>query len=87
MEYVIAAGASVWLVAFMLVEHRVGGRTGYLWRLVGAAPLLVMVVLAWIGRFSYDALMIVIVTVLVSTTIESAVRWFARRSGAKQQAD
>jgi hypothetical protein len=86
MEYVIAVTASAWLVAFMLIEHRVGGRRGYLWRLVGSTPLVVMVALAWIGRFSYDAVMIVVVTVLVSTTVESALRWFARRAAAKRQA-
>lgn len=85
MEFLIAAGASVWLVAFMFVEHRVGGRAGYLWRLVGSVPLVVLVVLAWVGRFSYDAVTIVVVTVLVSTTVESALRWFARRSAAKRQ--
>jgi hypothetical protein len=86
MEYLIAAAASVWLVAFMLAEHRAGGRTGHLRRLVGAAPLVVLVVLAWIRLFSYDALMIVIATVVVSTTVESIVRWYQRRSQTKGNA-
>ena len=86
MEYVIAAAASAWFVAFLLVEDRVGGKAGYLWRLLGTAPLVVMVVIAWTGRFSYDALMIVVVTVVVSTTVDSVGRWSTRRAEAKRQA-
>lgn len=88
MDYLIAIAASAWLAAFMLVDHRVDGGKGYLWRLVGSLPLLVVVVLAWAGRFDYDALMIVIVTVLVSTTVESVVRWSGRRADAtRRQSD
>lgn len=79
MEYLISAGASVWLMAFIFVERRVGGRTGYLWRLVGTAPLLVVAVLAWRGRFSYDALMIGVVFVVVVSIVGLAVDELGKR--------
>jgi hypothetical protein len=45
----------------------------------------VLIVLAWIGEFSYDALMIVVGTILVITTAESVLQWRQRRVQATKQ--
>jgi hypothetical protein len=79
MEYLIAGACSVWFLAFVLLEDRVGGAVGVALRLLGAVPFLVLLV-AWTDRFRSDALLIVLVAILLSTTVESVVRWRRRRA-------
>lgn len=85
MEYVIAAAAGVWMVPFLVAEHRVGGRSGYLLRVVGNLPFLALVVLTWVGRFRFQALAIdlylVIIVNLVSLVLDEHRKWRARSTG------
>lgn len=85
MEYLIAGACSVWFLAFVLLEERVGGAVGVALRLLGAAPFLVLLVLAWTDRFRSDALLVILVAILVSTTVESVVRWRRRRAHGQRQ--
>jgi hypothetical protein len=65
MEYVIAIAAGLWMVPAFVLERRAGGGARLLVRILGNVPFLVLVVLAWLDRFSYQALMIDLYVVVV----------------------
>ncbi|HET8615324.1 MAG TPA: hypothetical protein VFL94_07350 [Actinomycetales bacterium] len=69
MDYLIAVVAGVWMMPFFGLERRAGGRTAYLLRILGNLPFLALVILAWVGRFSYEALMIDVVFVVVVSVV------------------
>ena len=84
MENVIAVAACVWMVPFLVLERRCTGRAAYLSRLVGAAPFLILVALAWIDGFSQNAVFSCMAFVLVATMVADIVSWRQRRAAKGQ---
>lgn len=84
MDYVIAIAATLWMLPFLWLERRRGGPSGYLWRLVGVAPFVVLAALAWKGQFKQSAFAIpcVVVVVLVLSGALRRVQW---RNGSPQK--
>jgi hypothetical protein len=72
-DYVIAAAACVWMVPFLVLERRHTGRTGYLWRLVGSAPFVILAILALTDRFDSGALAIAVLFVVAVSVVGLAL--------------
>lgn len=79
MEYMIAIAACMWMAPFLLLEVLRPDRSGW-WRVVAAAPFLVLVAFAWTNHFSQDALFVALVFVLIATTLVNVMSWRRRRA-------
>jgi hypothetical protein len=69
MEYVIAVAACAWMVPFLVLEHRVPGRTGYVFRIVGSVPVVLLAILVLLDRFSPDALTVTVFFVVIVNVV------------------
>ncbi len=69
MAYVIAVAAAVWMAPFLVLEYRRGGRAGYLLRVIGNVPFIVLAILVFVHRFSTDAFIIDVYFVVIASVI------------------
>lgn len=84
MEYAIAVAAAVWMAPFLVLEYRRGGRAGYLSRVIGNVPFIVLAILVLVHRFNADAFIIDIYFVVIVSVIGLVFEERKKRRGQRQ---